>query len=266
MKLYEQIDEGTIMINVSGSAVGQINALTYISMDGYHFGLPSRITARTRIGKGEIINIERKVELSGPIHSKGVMILSAYIGSKYAPDLPLSLSASLVFEQSYGMIEGDSASSTELYALLSSLSGLPIKQNIAVTGSVNQFGEVQPIGGVNEKIEGFFDICMRKDAEASYGVIIPHNNVKHLMLKEDVVEAVEKGKFTIYTVKTIDEGISILTGVEAGEADAKGNFPHDSVNGKIVARLQELSEKIRKFNHPKAGTKRQVVAKKKSKE
>ena len=266
MKLYEQIDEGTIMINVSGSAVGQINALTYISMDGYHFGLPSRITARTRIGKGEIINIERKVELSGPIHSKGVMILSAYIGSKYAPDLPLSLSASLVFEQSYGMIEGDSASSTELYALLSSLSGLPIKQNIAVTGSVNQFGEVQPIGGVNEKIEGFFDICMRKDAEASYGVIIPHTNVKHLMLKEDVVEAVEKGKFTIYTVKTIDEGISILTGVEAGEADAKGKFPHDSVNGKIVARLQELSETIRKFNHPKAGTKRQVVAKKKSKE
>ena len=266
MKLYEQIDEGTIMINVSGSAVGQINALTYISMDGYHFGLPSRITARTRIGKGEIIDIERKAELSGPIHSKGVMILSAYIGSKYAPDLPLSLSASLVFEQSYGMIEGDSASSTELYALLSSLSGLPIKQNIAVTGSVNQFGEVQPIGGVNEKIEGFFDICMRKDAEASYGVIIPYTNVKHLMLKEDVVEAVEKGKFTIYTVKTIDEGISILTGVEAGEADAKGNFPHNSVNGKIVARLQELSEKIRKFNHPKAGTKRQVVAKKKSKE
>ncbi len=266
MKLYEQIDEGTIMINVSGSAVGQINALTYISMDGYHFGLPSRITARTRIGKGEIIDIERKAELSGPIHSKGVMILSAYIGSKYAPDLPLSLSASLVFEQSYGMIEGDSASSTELYALLSSLSGLPIKQNIAVTGSVNQFGEVQPIGGVNEKIEGFFDICMRKDAEASYGVIIPHTNVKHLMLKEDVVEAVEKGKFTIYTVKTIDEGISILTGVEAGEADTKGKFPHDSVNGKIVARLQELSETIRKFNHPKAGTKRQVVAKKKSKE
>ena len=135
-----------------------------------------------------------------------------------------------------------------------------------MTGSVNQFGEVQPIGGVNEKIEGFFDICMRKDAEASYGVIIPHTNVKHLMLKEDVVEAVEKGKFTIYTVKTIDEGISILTGVEAGEADAKGKFPHDSVNGKIVARLQELSETIRKFNHPKAGTKRQVVAKKKSKE
>ncbi len=251
MRLYEQIDEGTIMINLDGSAIGQINALTFISMDSYHFGLPVRITARTRIGKGEIIDIERKVELGGPIHSKGVMILSAYIGSRYASDMPLSLSASLVFEQSYGMIEGDSASSTELYALLSSISGLPIKQNIAVTGSVNQFGEIQAIGGVNEKIEGFFDICMRKDPEASYGVIIPHANVKHLMLKAEILEAVEKGKFVIYDVKSIDEGITILTGVEAGTADKKGNFPSASVNGKIVARLQALSEKAREFQHPK---------------
>ena len=152
----------------------------------------------------EIIDIERKVELGGPIHSKGVMILSAYLGSKYAPDLPLSLSASLVFEQTYAMVEGDSASSTELYALLSSLSDLPIKQNIAVTGSVNQFGEVQPIGGVNEKIEGFFDICMRKDEKASYGVIIPQTNVKHLMIKAEVIEAVERGSFFIYAVKTVD--------------------------------------------------------------
>jgi predicted ATP-dependent protease len=201
MKLYEQIDEGTIMINVSGSAVGQINALSFISLGGYEFGLPSRITARTRIGKGEIIDIQRKVELSGPIHSKGVMILSAYLGSTYASDLPLSLSASLVFEQSYGMIEGDSASSTELYALLSSLSDLPIKQNIAVTGSVNQFGEIQPIGGVNEKIEGFFDICMKKDPKAFYGVLIPDSNVKHLMLKKEIRDAVEKEKFAIYAVK-----------------------------------------------------------------
>jgi lon-related putative ATP-dependent protease len=250
-KLYEMIDEGMIMINVSKEAVGQINALTYISIGGYDFGLPSRITARTRIGKGEIIDIQRKVELSGPIHSKGVMILSAYLGSTYASDLPLSLSASLVFEQSYGMIEGDSASSTELYALLSSLSGLPIKQNIAVTGSVNQFGEIQPIGGVNEKIEGFFDICMRKDPEAFYGVIIPESNVKHLMLKTEVLQAVEKEKFAIYAVKSIDEGISILTGVEAGEKDEKGDFPSSSVNGKVVARLKELSETVKSFNRSK---------------
>ncbi len=250
-KLYEQIDEGTMMINVTGSTVGQINALSFISIGGYQFGIPSRVTARTRIGKGDIINIERKVELSGPIHSKGIMILSAYLGSTYASDLPLSLSASLVFEQSYGIIEGDSASSTELYALISSLSDLPIKQNIAVTGSVNQFGEIQAIGGINEKIEGFFDICMKKDPEAFYGVIIPEANVKHLMLKEELRLAVEKGKFAIYAVKTINEGISILTGVEAGESDDKGHFPPSSVNGKVVARLEEFSKIIKEFNHSK---------------
>ncbi len=252
MKLYEQIDENTIMINVSGNVVGQINALSFISLGGYEFGLPSRITARTRIGKGEIIDIQRKVELSGPIHSKGVMILSAYLGSTYASDVPLSLSASLVFEQSYGMIEGDSASSTELYALLSSLSGLPIKQNIAVTGSVNQFGEIQPVGGVNEKIEGFFDICMRKDPEAFYGVMIPESNIKHLMLKTEVREAVEKEKFAIYAVKTIDEGIAILTDTDSGTKNAKGKFPDSSVNGKVVARLQELSKTVLKFQHTKS--------------
>ncbi len=251
MRLYEEIDEGTIMITLSGSTVGQINALSYIDLGGYQFGVPSRITARTRIGKGEIIDIERKVELSGPIHSKGVMILSAYLGSKYAQDLPLSLSASLVFEQSYGKIEGDSASSTELYVLLSSLSGVPIKQNIAVTGSVNQFGEVQPIGGVNEKIEGFFDICMRRDPAAFYGVVIPHTNVKHLMLKEEVLAAVAAGKFAIYAVKTIDEGIEVLTGREAGAADENGQYPKDSINAKVVGRLQELSQTLREFNHPK---------------
>ncbi|MDA3945957.1 MAG: hypothetical protein PF439_04695 [Helicobacteraceae bacterium] len=192
------------------------------------------------------------------------MILSAYLGSKYASDLPLSLSASLVFEQSYGKIEGDSASSTELYALLSSLSDVPIKQNIAVTGSVNQFGEIQPIGGVNEKIEGFFDVCMRKDAEGSYGVIIPQSNVKHLMLKPELLAAVEKGKFTVYTVETIDEGISILTGVEAGSADKKGNYPKSSINGKVIARLQTLSETVKAYNHPKPAVKKKVAAKKKS--
>ena len=256
MKLYEQIDEGTIMINLDGSAVGQINALSYISIGGHHFGIPSRISAKTRIGKGEIIDIERKVELGGAIHSKGVMILTSYLGSRYAKNLPLSLSASLVFEQSYGMVEGDSASSTELYALLSSISELPIKQNIAVTGSVNQFGEIQPIGGVNEKIEGFFDICMRRDSEASYGVIIPHANVKHLMLKEELIKAVESGKFTIYAVKSIDEGISILTGVEAGKENKKGKYPVKSVNGLVVARLEELSKTVKKFYHSKADDKK----------
>lgn len=252
IRLYEQIDEGTIMINLTGSVVGQINALSYISMGGYNFGIASKITARTRIGKGEIIDIERKVELGGPIHSKGVMILTSYLGSTYAQNLPLSLSASLVFEQSYTMVEGDSASSTELYALLSSLSNMPIKQNIAVTGSVNQFGEIQPIGGVNEKIEGFFDICMRKDSNAFYGVIIPEANIKHLMLKAEVLEAVEKGSFVIYGAKTINEGISILTGVEAGEADENGKFPPSSINAMVVARLEEFSKKTKELYRKKS--------------
>lgn len=252
MRLYEQIDEGTIMIDVQGSVVGQINALSYISMGGYSFGIASKITARTRIGKGEIIDIERKVELSGPLHSKGVMILTSYLGSTYAKNMPLSLSASLVFEQSYTMVEGDSASSTELYAILSSLSNTAIKQNIAVTGSVNQFGEIQPIGGVNEKIEGFFDICMRKDPNAFYGVVIPETNVKHLMLKAELLEAVKKGTFAIYGVKSINEGIEILTGVEAGKADEKGVFPPSSINGMVVARLEELSKTTKEFYHKKS--------------
>jgi lon-related putative ATP-dependent protease len=251
-KLYEQIDEGTIMISLTGSAVGKINALSFISMGGYDFGIASRITARTRIGKGEIIDIEREVELGGPLHSKGVMILSSYLGSTYAKNIPLSLSASLVFEQSYGRVDGDSASSTELYAILSSLSNLPIKQNIAVTGSVNQFGEIQPIGGVNEKIEGFFDICMRRDKNGFYGVIIPEANIKHLMLKTEVLEAVEKENFAIYAVKTINEGIEILTGVEAGEADENGIYPSSSVNGMVMARLEEFSKNAKDFYHKKS--------------
>ncbi|MCW8839148.1 MAG: AAA family ATPase [Thiovulaceae bacterium] len=235
-KLYDLIDDGTIMIDLSGEKIGQINALTYISIGGHSFGSPSRITATTRIGKGEIIDIERKVELGGPIHSKGIMILSSYLGSKYANEIPLSLSASLVFEQSYGQIDGDSASSTELYALLSSLSGLAIKQNIAVTGSVNQFGEIQPIGGVNEKIEGFFDVCMKNDSKASYAVIIPKTNVKHLMLKDDVLKAVKAKKFAIYAVESIDEGIEVLTGVKASK-----------VNDLVTKRVKELSLKVKEF-------------------
>jgi len=246
-RIYEQIEEGNIFIRTHGAEVGMINALSYISMGGYHFGMPSRITARTRIGNGEIIDIERKVELGGPIHSKGVMILSAYLGSKYAPDTPLSLSASLAFEQNYGEIEGDSASSTELYALLSSLSGIPIRQNFAVTGSVNQFGEVQPIGGVNEKIEGFFDICMRLDLQGSYGVVIPHANVKHLMLKREVTEAAQRGQFEIHAVRTIDEGITVLTGVDAGTVNAKGSYPKSSVNALVMAQLKSYSRSLQKL-------------------
>ncbi|HEY9203430.1 MAG TPA: AAA family ATPase [Sulfurimonas sp.] len=251
MRLYDEIDEGTIMISLSGEAVGQINALSYISLGGYNFGIASKVTSRTRIGKGEVIDIERKVELGGPLHSKGVMILSSYLGSTYAQDKPLSLSASLVFEQSYNKIDGDSASSTELYAILSSLSNLPIKQNMAVTGSVNQFGEIQPIGGVNEKIEGFFDICMRKDKDGLYGVVIPEANVKHLMLKSEILEAVKKGNFAVYAVKTVNEGIEILTGVEAGETDESGNYPPSSVNGMVMARLEEFSKNAKEFYRKK---------------
>lgn len=247
-RLYEQITDGTILINISGSTVGVINGLSYISLGGHRFGIPSRITARTRLGKGEIIDIERKAELSGPIHTKGVMILSAYIGSTYAKESPFNLSASLVFEQSYAMIEGDSASSAELYAILSSLAELPISQNIAVTGSVNQFGEVQVIGGVNEKIEGFYDICMLRDREGEYGVIIPHANVKHLMLKHEVVEAAKNGKFNIYAVSNIGEGIAILTGTEAGEKDEIGNYPENSVNGKIIARLRNFTKTLQEYS------------------
>jgi len=247
-RLYEQISDGTIMINTSGSAIGQINALTYISMGGHRFGLPSRITARTRLGKGEIIDIERKVELSGPIHAKGVMILSAYLGSTYAKEEPFNLSASLVFEQSYAMVEGDSASSTELYAILSSLAELPIAQNIAVTGSVNQFGEIQPIGGVNEKIEGFYDICTQRDPNGEYGVMIPKANVKHLMLKQEIIDAAKNGTFKIYAVDNIQEGIAILTGTDSGQPDNKGNYPKDTVNGRIMARLQNFTKTLQKYN------------------
>ena len=246
-RLYELIDEGTVMIRVSGESIGQINALSYLNIGESRFGVPTRITAKTRIGKGEIVDIQRKVELGGPIHSKGVMILGGYLSSRFAREAPLSLSASLVFEQTYGLVEGDSASSTELYALLSSLSDLPIRQDFAVTGSVNQNGEVQAIGGVNEKIEGFFDVCMRLDPKHTHGVLIPKANVRHLMLKPEVVEAVKKGRFEIHAVSTIDEGIALLTGVAAGEADEAGNFPSDSVNGRVVARLEAFTETLLKL-------------------
>jgi predicted ATP-dependent protease len=213
----------------------------------FMFGRPNRITARIRLGKGEVIDIEREAKLSGPIHSKGVLILSGFLGGRYAADLPLSLSASLVFEQSYGGIEGDSASSAELYCLLSAIANIPINQSLAVTGSVNQHGQVQAIGGVNEKIEGFFDVCQERGLSNEQGVLIPESNVEHLMLRQDVRQAVEDGKFHIYAVQSIDQGMEILTGVPAGEADANGVYPPDSVNGQVQKRMQELSEKREQF-------------------
>jgi len=242
-RLLEETLRGTLLIDTQGEHVGQINGLSVMQLADFSFGHPTRITARVRLGKGEVIDIEREVELGGPIHSKGVLILSAFLGGRYASDDPLSLSASLVFEQSYSAVEGDSASSAELYALLSALSGLPIRQWLAVTGSVNQHGQVQAIGGVNQKIEGFFDLCRARGPLDGQGVLIPKSNVRHLMLRQDVVEAARAGKFHIYPVETIDQGIEILTGVPAGERGADGKFPESSVNQKVEARLMQLAEK-----------------------
>ena len=239
----ELVVQGTVLIDTEGAKVGQVNGLSVVDLGGFAFGHPSRITARVRMGKGEVIDIEREVELSGPIHSKGVLILSGFLAGRYAVDQPLSLSATLVFEQSYAAVEGDSASSAELYALLSALSGVPIKQSLAVTGSVNQRGEIQAIGGVNEKIEGFFDLCKARGLSGAQGVIIPATNVRHLMLRQDVVDAVRASQFRIYAVETIDQGIAILTGVSAGEPDASGNFPEGSVNQKVEARLVDFASK-----------------------
>ena len=242
--------DGTITIATHGTAVGQINGLS-VRMSGDHtFGLPSRISARTYLGRAGVINIEREVKMSGRIHDKGVLILQGYLGSQYAVERPLTLSASLVFEQSYGDVDGDSASSTELYALLSSLSGLPIRQDIAVTGSVDQHGRVQAIGGVTHKVEGFFDVCSERGLTGEQGVVIPAANAKSLMLREDVVEAIDKGRFHIWAVSTVDEGIELLTGVKAGRRGAKGKFPPDSVHGRVEARLKEIAERMEKAGKP----------------
>jgi len=246
-KIQEMIDDGTILIDSDGRVVGQVNGLSVYNLGDYMFGKPSRITAKTSLGKAGIINIEREAEMSGPIHNKGVYILTGYLRGKYAQDKPITMSASLCFEQSYSGIEGDSASSTEIYALLSSISGLPLRQDIAVTGSVNQKGEVQPIGGVNEKIEGFFDVCKAKGLTGKQGVMIPHLNIDDLMLRKDVVEAVKERKFRIYPVKTIDQGIEILTGVEAGEKLENGRFKEGTVSDLVDKKLRELGSKIKEF-------------------
>ena len=237
----EMILRDIALVDTAGSRVGQVNGLSVLMLGGYAFGRPSRITCRVRPGAGRIVDIEREVELGGPLHSKGVLILSGFLGGRYAMGAPMSLSASLVFEQSYGGVDGDSASSAELYTLLSALSGLPLRQDLAVTGSVNQHGIVQAIGGVNEKIEGFFDICSARGLSGTQGVLIPRANAQHLMLRADVVAACAAGRFAIYPVETIDQGIALLTGVPAGERDAGGAYPPGSVNQAVEARLAHFA-------------------------
>ncbi len=237
--MLEQIDKGTILMDVKGERVGQINGLVVYNFTRNSFGKPARITTQVRLGRGEFINIEREVEMSGPIHSKGVLILQSLISNRFAKRSPLSLSASIVFEQSYGGVDGDSASSTEYYCLLSAIAEVPIKQSLAVTGSINQFGEIQPIGGVNEKIEGFFEVCKYGGLTGKQGVIIPRTNMVNLMLREDVVEAVENGKFSIYAIDTVDDGIELLTGIPAGKANKKGQYPRGTVNYLVQQSLNE---------------------------
>jgi lon-related putative ATP-dependent protease len=246
-KIQEMIDDGLLMIDTEGTVVGQVNGLSVYDLGDYAFGKPSRITAKTSMGRAGIINIEREAELSGKTHDKGVLILSGYLRDKYAQNKPLTMSASICFEQSYGGVDGDSASSTEIYAVLSSLANLPLRQDIAVTGSVNQKGEVQPIGGVNQKIEGFFDVCRAKGLIGTQGVMIPHQNVGDLMLRKDVVAAIKDKRFHLYPVKTIDQGIELLTGVSAGERKQKETYPEGTVNFLVDQRLQSLAEGLKAF-------------------
>jgi ATP-dependent Lon protease len=245
-KIQEMIDEGVLMIDIGGKKVGQVNGLSIYELGEYSFGRPSKITAEVSMGRAGIINIEREADLSGKTHNKGVLIIGGYFRGKYAQDKPLTMSASLAFEQSYSGVDGDSASATEIFAILSELSGLPLRQDIAVTGSVNQKGEIQPIGGVNQKIEGFFEVCKAKGLTGEQGVIIPHQNVTDLMLKPEVVEAVRAGKFHIYPIQTIDEGIEILSGVPAGSKH-DGTYPVDTVNFLVDLRLKELAHGMKEF-------------------
>ncbi len=247
-RIQDEIRRGTLVIETDGARIGQINGLAVIQLNQFAFGRPSRISAKVRLGKGELIDIEREVALGGPLHSKGVLILSSYLSTRFAREQPLSLSASLVFEQSYAGVDGDSASSAELYALLSALSEIPIRQSLAVTGSVDQSGRVQAIGGVNEKIEGFFDICAARGLDGSHGVLIPEANVKHLMLRQDVVDACRDRLFAVYPVATIDQGIELLTGVPAGVAGRDGTFAPGTVNRAVAARLAHFLRKAMRLS------------------
>ncbi|MFM2106015.1 MAG: hypothetical protein RL338_1047 [Chloroflexota bacterium] len=259
-RLGDAIQEGTILIATDGATVGQVNGLSVAQIGEVAFGTPTRITASVRLGRGDVIDIEREVELGGPIHSKGVLILAGFLGGRFGGGLPLAFHASLVFEQSYGGVEGDSASLAELCALLSALARLPIRQSFAMTGSVNQHGAVQPIGGVNEKIEGFFDVCAARGLTGDQGVIIPAPNVRNLVLRRDVVDACEAGRFRIHAVATVDEALELLTGVAAGSRDESGRYPEGTVNGLVEARLAELAESARQFAAPPAGEVAETVA------
>jgi lon-related putative ATP-dependent protease len=246
-RLQEDILRGTILIDTRGEQVGQLNGLSVLQLGGLCFGRPSRITARVRVGGGEVLDIEREVALGGPIHSKGVLILTGYLGARYSAERPLSLQASLVFEQSYSGVEGDSASCAELVALLSALAEAPLRQGLAVTGSVNQHGQVQAVGGINEKIEGFFDVCRAAGLSGAEGVLIPAANVKHLMLRADVLDAVARGQFQVYPIQTVDQAFELLAGIPAGERSAEGGFPEGTLNQRVEARLAAFAEKARAF-------------------
>jgi lon-related putative ATP-dependent protease len=245
-RLREMILEGTIIVDTAGEKVGQINGLAVIDLGDYSFGKPSRITAKTYAGKAGVVNIERETKMSGKIHEKAILIIANYLGSRYATKKPISLSASIAFEQLYDMVEGDSASCAELYALLSSIANVPLKQSIAVTGSMDQNGDVQPVGGINEKIEGFFDLCRIVGLDGNQGVIIPARNAKNLMLKSDVIEAVKNGKFFIYPMQKADEGLELITGVPVGKLQDDGTYPEGTINYLVVKRLTEISESMEK--------------------
>jgi lon-related putative ATP-dependent protease len=242
-RLQEEIGRKTIRVETDGEQIGQVNGLSVMTLGGLSFGNPSRITARIRLGGGEVVDIEREVELGGPLHSKGVLILSGFLGGRFGKTRPLSLNASLVFEQSYGGVDGDSASAAELFALLSALAEVPVSQSLAVTGSVDQLGRIQAIGGVNEKIEGFFDACGITGFSRRQGVIIPASNVKHLMLRQDVVAAATEEQFRIIPIETVDQGMTLLTGLPAGEPDAQGNYPEGTINRRIAAQLDAFTAK-----------------------
>jgi predicted ATP-dependent protease len=246
--MQEELLRETFVVETAGARTGQVNGLALLQLGEIAFGRPQRITATVSLGSGEVVDIEREVKLGGPLHSKGVLILSGFLSSHYVPDHPLSVSASLVFEQSYGGVDGDSASAAELCALASALAQAPLKQSLAITGSVDQQGHVQAIGGVNEKIEGFFDICQKRGLTGDQGVLIPAANVKHLMLHADVVAAAAAGKFHVYPVTHVDEALELLTGLPAGERDANGDFPANSLNRRITERLIELAEQRRSFS------------------
>jgi lon-related putative ATP-dependent protease len=254
--ILRQILDGTVLIDTDGVRAGQVNGLAVIALGSHEFAQPTRITATTRLGEGNVVDIEREVELGGAIHSKGVLILSSFLAARYSHNTPLSLNASLVFEQSYGGVEGDSASLAELCALLSALSGLPIKQGLAITGSVNQYGQAQAIGAVNEKIEGFFDVCKARGLTGKQGVLIPASNVKHLMLRNDVVQEVIAGRFSIHAVENVDQAMELLTGIPAGEPDAEGNVPEGSVNYMVTGQLMLLSQMRKEFASRQNGAQR----------